>query len=56
MLNFTFYFTSIYFLYGGLRFEIIIFSDPKGKSTYQIQFEEKVEWGVNTVAAVLLHI
>jgi len=35
---------------------MIIFLDMRRKSMYQIQFEEKVKWGVITVAAALLHI
>ena len=35
---------------------MIVVLDLRGKSTYQIQFEEKVRWGVFTVAVALLHI
>ena len=43
-------------MYGGLRFEMIVVLDLRGKSTYQIQFEENVKWGVIAVAAALLLI
>lgn len=43
-------------MYGGLRFEMIVILDLRGKGTYRIQFEQKVKWGVITVAAALLYI